>query len=86
VDCSPPGSSVHGISPGKNTGVGSPHSPGDLPDPGLEPSSPALAGGLFTTELPGKPIMLAVRRWECVGTHSRIESACREKNEKTITS
>ena len=23
IDCSPPGSSVHGISPGKNTGAGS---------------------------------------------------------------
>ena len=33
--------------------------PGDLPDPGMEPVSPvspALAGGFFTTELPGKPI------------------------------
>ena len=29
--------------------------PGDLPDPGIEPASPALAGGLFTTEPPGKP-------------------------------
>ena len=24
-------------------------SPGDLPDPGIEPVSPPLAGGLFTT-------------------------------------
>ena len=31
-------------------------SPGDLPDPGMEPVSPALAGGFFTTEPPGKPI------------------------------
>ena len=30
-------------------------SPGDLPDPGIEPVSPALAGGFFTTEPPGKP-------------------------------
>ena len=30
-------------------------SPGNLPDPGIEPISPALAGGLFTTELSGKP-------------------------------
>ena len=30
-------------------------SPGDLPDPGIEPASPALAGGFFTTEPPGKP-------------------------------
>ena len=28
---------------------------GNLPDPGIEPASPALAGGFFTTELPGKP-------------------------------
>ena len=31
-------------------------SPGDLPDPGIKPRSPALAGGFFTTEPPGKPI------------------------------
>ena len=29
--------------------------PGDLPDPGTEPMSPALAGGFFTTEPLGKP-------------------------------
>ena len=32
--------------------------PGDLPDPGIEPTSPAspaLAGGFFTTEPPGEP-------------------------------
>ena len=29
-------------------------SPGDLPDPRIEPVSPALAGGFFTTEPPGK--------------------------------
>ena len=34
-------------------------SPGDLPDFGIEPASPvspALAGGFFTTEPPGKPL------------------------------
>ena len=30
-------------------------SPGDLPDPGLQPESPVLAYGFFTTEPPGKP-------------------------------
>ena len=30
-------------------------SPGDLPDPGIKPESPALAGRFFTTEPPGKP-------------------------------
>ena len=31
--------------------------PGDLPNPGIKlasPTSPALAGGFFTAELPGK--------------------------------
>ena len=51
MDYSPPGSSVHRIFLGKNTGVGyyTP-SPGDLPNPGTESGSPvslALAGKLF---------------------------------------
>ena len=32
-------------------------SPGDLPDPGIEPMSPALVGGFFTTELPRTSLM-----------------------------
>ena len=31
------------------------HGMWDLPGPGLEPVSPALAGGFFTTAPPGKP-------------------------------
>ena len=50
MDCSPPGSSFHGISQAVNTGKGYLPSPGDLPDPGIEPTSPALADGFFTTE------------------------------------
>ena len=30
--------------------------PGDLPNPGIEPRSPAMAGRFFTTVLPGKPV------------------------------
>ena len=30
-------------------------SPGSLPRSGIEPMSPALAGGFFTTDPPGKP-------------------------------
>ena len=30
---------------------------GDLPDPGIEPELPVLAGGFFTTESPGKPFL-----------------------------
>ena len=37
--------------------------PGDLPDPGIEPASPALAGRFFTTAPPGKPHKRLLRRW-----------------------
>ena len=30
------------------------HFPGDLPNPGIQLESPALAGGFFTSESPGK--------------------------------
>ena len=29
-------------------------SPGDIPNPGIEPTSPTLTGGLFTVKPPGK--------------------------------
>ena len=35
-------------------------SPGVLPDPGIEAESPALGGGFFTTESPGKPLSLSM--------------------------
>ena len=42
MDRSPPGSSIYN-SPGKNTGVGCHFlTPGDLPNPGIEPRSPTL--------------------------------------------
>ena len=34
-------------------------SPGDLPDRGIEPMSSVLTSGIFTTEPPGKPLLLA---------------------------
>ena len=97
MDCSPPGSSVHGDTPGKNTWGGRrallqgsfptqgsnpgllhcswilycPQTvtreaqeywsgqpippPGDLPDPGIKPGSPALQADSLSAELPGKP-------------------------------
>ena len=30
--------------------------PGNLPNPGMEPVSPALAGGFFITAPPGRPL------------------------------
>ena len=35
--------------------------PGDLPNPGIKPTSPALAGRFFTTDPPGKrPVNVSV--------------------------
>ena len=44
MDCSPPGSSVHGISQARILEWLPCPSPGDLPDPGIKHDSPALQG------------------------------------------
>ena len=52
MDCSSAGSSNHGF-PRQEYWSGLPFpSLGDLPDSGIKPASPALAGGFFTTEPP----------------------------------
>ena len=54
MDCSPPGFSVHGISRQEYwRGLPFP-SPGDLPDPGIYPRSPALQADSLPSEPPGK--------------------------------
>ena len=55
MDCSLSGSSVHGNSPGKNSGVGSMPSPGHLPNPGIKYRSPVLQVGSLPSGPPGKP-------------------------------
>ena len=54
VDCSPPGSSVHGILQAKNTGVSS-HSllQGIFP---IKPGSPTLQADSLPSKPPGKPL------------------------------
>ena len=58
MECSPPGSSVHGILQQEYwSGLPFPP-PGDLLNPEIESGSlapPVLAGGFLTTTLPGKP-------------------------------
>ena len=57
MDCSPPGSTVHGDSPGKNTGVGC-HAllQGIFPTQGLNPGLPHCRWILYqTSRPPGKP-------------------------------
>ena len=56
VDCGPPAPPSMGFSRQESwSGLPCP-SPGDLPDPGIKLASPALAGGFFTAEPPGKPL------------------------------
>ena len=43
-------------------------SPGDLPDPGIEPASTILAGRFFTAEPPEKPIHTHIN----THTHTQI--------------
>ena len=53
MECSTPGSSVHGVFQARTLEwVAMPcPPPGDLLDPGIEPVSPALIGRFFTTVL-----------------------------------
>ena len=58
MDCSLPGSSVHGILQAGILEWIAISSSGDLPHPEIEPTSPEsppLAGEFFTTDSPGKP-------------------------------
>ena len=55
IECSLPGSSVHGSFQAKEYWNGLPFpTPGDIPDLGIKLMSPALLGGFFTTEPPEK--------------------------------
>jgi len=40
-------------------------SPRDLPNPGIEPESPALAGEFFTAEPPGKYVKTKTKNNKC---------------------
>ena len=56
VDCSPPGSSIHGILQAKYwNGLPFP-CPGDIPNPGIELRSLALQADSLPAEPPGKPL------------------------------
>ena len=56
MDCSPIGSSVHGILQAKILEwVAIPFRRGDLPDPGIEPRSPALQADSLLSSHQGSP-------------------------------
>ena len=60
LDCSPPGSSVHGILQEYWSGLPF-SSPGDLAHPGIKPRSLALQADSLLSEPPGMPLNLV---WE----------------------
>ena len=49
--------------------------PGDLPDPGIEPASPALASWFFTAEPPGK-LIVTQNLWFCVWLFKCSKNFC----------
>ena len=79
MDCSPPGSSVYGISQVRiQEWVAISYSRGSS-QPGLKPTSPlspALAGGFFSPEPPGKPVY-----WEIGWIKGSQIIRCQEMNE-----
>ena len=56
MDCSLPGFSIHGISQARILEWVAIPFPGDLPDPGIKPRSPALQADALLSEPPGKPM------------------------------
>ena len=56
--CSPPGFSVHGLLQARIPEQVAFLPPGDLPNPGIEPVSPAFTERFFITAPPGKPTNL----------------------------
>ena len=55
TDCTPPGSSVHAVLQARILELPFP-SPGDLPDLGIKPRSPALQADSLLSEPQGKPL------------------------------
>ena len=57
MDCSLPGSSVHGILQARILEWAVISFSRDLSDPGIKPRSPALQADSLLSELPGKPLL-----------------------------
>ena len=74
MNCSPPGSSVHGDSPGKNTGVGC-HAllPGDHPNLAIKPRFPALQVDSLPSEPPRKPFENLSSSISTAGSEKKVQ-------------
>ena len=58
-------------------------SPGTIPVPGIKPTFPALAGGFFTTEPPGKPGLSIALNKKCWWKRVIRKSISRREREET---
>ena len=78
MNCSPPGSSVHGILQARYQSQLPFSTPGEIPDPGTEPvvlTSPSLVGMFFTTNA----------TWESHHTHIKIYTVTQNYPSKMIS-
>ena len=72
LDCSLPAFSVHKVFQATIWSGFPFSSPGNLPDPGMEPTSPALADRFFTTISSGKPRLEKEPLWKWNGSASQM--------------
>ena len=71
-DCSPPGSSLHGISRARILGGLLFPSPGDLSNPRIKPRSLALAGRFFTTSATWEALFSFEHGYILPSSHQKI--------------
>ena len=76
VDYSPPGSSIHGILQTRILEWVAFPPPRGLPNPGIEPASPAVAGKFFTIAPPGKPLYIHTYTTESLCCIPKITQHC----------
>ena len=85
IDYSFPGSSFHGVFPGKNTRLGCHFFIGELPDPGIEPRSVASLAltGVFFLSLShkGSPKLMGFSKSDAKGEVHNNTSLLQEKNQ-----
>ena len=65
MDCSPPGSSIHGISQARILDLVAISFFRGPSDPGIKPAFPALAGGFFPSEPPGAMVQVFIYLFLC---------------------
>ena len=59
-------------------------SPGDLPDPGIEPASPAMAAGFISAESHGKPHIIQCAQLLSHGLPPTINNVSTKTDMKTF--